>query len=193
MWGAAERGPGVKSGYGSPVQLISEQPAFRLCLGLFAQLKVNAKVGHERQPRGMEPGGPAPSTHPPAPRWPWEPCQFKATVAQSRADSGCGAHPYASAHFWRFHIFDHVSVGRFLSGDLLLLQQLSAEERRGDAGSPHVGRDGAPSSEPTSASGRHHLVNEKHAWCFRLIWFPAKTNEPRRSHFRGAAGDPLVL
>ena len=39
-----------------------------------------------------------------------------------------------------------------------------------------MGDDRAP-GHPTVGLRLHSLVNEKHAWCFRLIWFPARTQE----------------
>lgn len=68
------------------------------------------------------------------------------------------------------------AMGRSLSFRKLvsLSSNFLQQRKEGDAGSPTWETAGLPVPRPPPASLTH--VNEKHPRCFRLIWFPAKTN-----------------
>lgn len=118
------------------------------------------------------------------------PGQFKVKTAQNSGDSRTWLPP-ASTPLEPFCICSPVSADGFLSGNLFLLAATFCRTEKGNTRNSHVGNGGASTSEPASGLLTAQHVNEKHAQCFRLIWFPAKTNEPSRSHFR--AGCPLVF
>lgn len=170
--------PGVTSVVTPPVRLISQEAGSRCALRLSIPAPRQRQCQRQRQPSKMTWGpGPTPtlsSSEPagsPAGAAPTLPPAWPTYSRLPPAVTGEGSPSFRKRSF----------IATF------------CRREKGSRGSPHVGNDGAPSSEPTVASRRHNVINEKHAWCFRLIWFPAKTNEPSRCLFPGAQPDPLVF